>query len=59
MQAKRETMSYQTFGSAIRELAIEIKRSGFEPDVILSIAQHIALDRISVVGTAARYGLSQ
>jgi hypothetical protein len=39
MKPERETLTYETFGIAIRELAVEIKRSGFEPDVILSIAR--------------------
>jgi hypothetical protein len=39
MKSERETLSYETFGIAIRELALVIKRSGFEPDVILSIAR--------------------
>ena len=59
MTTQRETLPYQRIGNAIRELALNIRRSGHETDVILSIAQHFTLDRISVVGTSARYGLSQ
>jgi hypoxanthine phosphoribosyltransferase len=44
MNAERETLSCETFGSAIRELATKVKRSGYETDVILSIAQHFTLD---------------
>jgi len=39
MKPERETLTYETFGIAIRELALDIKRSGYQPDVILSIAR--------------------
>ncbi|MQS16317.1 phosphoribosyltransferase [Streptomyces kaniharaensis] len=35
----RETLDYQTFGRAVRELAQTIAADGFEPDLILSIAR--------------------
>ncbi|MFI6151441.1 phosphoribosyltransferase [Kitasatospora sp. NPDC051170] len=35
----RETLDYQTFGRAVRELAQAIADDGFEPDLILSIAR--------------------
>ena len=37
--SERERLDYQTFGEAIRELATEIHQSGYEPDIILSIAR--------------------
>ena len=37
--SERERLDYQTFGEAIRELATEIHHSGYEPDIILSIAR--------------------
>jgi hypoxanthine phosphoribosyltransferase len=39
MSQEREKLSYEQFGLAIRELAQEIKNSGYEPDIILSIAR--------------------
>src|SRR3954471_14732098 len=35
----RETLSYEDFGRAARELAQQVADSGFEPDIILSIAR--------------------
>ncbi|CAL9489406.1 Xanthine phosphoribosyltransferase [Nocardiopsis dassonvillei] len=35
----RETLTYELFGTAMRELAQEIADDGFEPDIILSIAR--------------------
>jgi hypoxanthine phosphoribosyltransferase len=39
MSQEREKLSYEQFGLAIRELAQEIKNSGYEPDIVLSIAR--------------------
>ncbi|CAN2204900.1 COG2236 Predicted phosphoribosyltransferases [Candidatus Nanopelagicaceae bacterium] len=39
MTAEREILSYQEFGGAIRQLAQVIKDSGYEPDIVLSIAR--------------------
>ncbi len=39
MSDKRERLSYEQFGVAVRELAQTIKDSGYEPDIILSIAR--------------------
>ena len=39
MNLERETLDYNIFGTAIRELAQTIKNSGYEPDIILSIAR--------------------
>ena len=39
MSQERERLSYEIFGKAIRDLAQDIKDSGFEPDVVLSIAR--------------------
>jgi len=39
MTDQREDLSWEIFGSASRELAVEIAESGFEPDLILSIAR--------------------
>ena len=39
MCEEREILSYLEFGIAIRELAQEIKDSGYDPDIILSIAR--------------------
>ena len=35
----RETLGYEDFGRAARELAQQVADSGFEPDIILSIAR--------------------
>ena len=37
--AARETLTYSDFGRAARELAQQVADSGFEPDLILSIAR--------------------
>lgn len=39
MSEERERLSYEQFGIAVRELAQTIKDSGYEPDIILSIAR--------------------
>lgn len=39
MSDEREKLSYEVFGTAVRELAQTIKDSGYEPDIILSIAR--------------------
>ncbi|MEU0489735.1 phosphoribosyltransferase [Nocardiopsis changdeensis] len=39
MSDDRETLTYELFGTAMRELAQEIADDGFEPDIILSIAR--------------------
>ena len=39
MSERRETLTYQQFGVAVRELAQEIMDSGYQPDIILSIAR--------------------
>ena len=39
MEIEREKLSYEQFGTAVRELAQNIKDSGYEPDIILSIAR--------------------
>jgi hypoxanthine phosphoribosyltransferase len=39
MSIERETLSYEQFGIAIRELAQEIHNSGYRPDIVLSIAR--------------------
>lgn len=39
MSDERENLSYELFGTAIRELAHTIAGDGFEPDMILSIAR--------------------
>ena len=38
MTDERETLTYESFGIAARELAEEIAADGFEPDLILAIA---------------------
>jgi len=35
----REIMSWDLFGVASRELAIQVAESGYEPDIILAIAR--------------------
>ncbi|MGY1708991.1 phosphoribosyltransferase [Geodermatophilus sp. SYSU D00758] len=35
----RETLTYEAFGAAARELAEEVAASGFEPDLVLAIAR--------------------
>src|SRR3954469_5252951 len=39
MTAERETLTYETFGTASRELARQVADDGFEPDLILAIAR--------------------
>ncbi|NYH52688.1 MULTISPECIES: phosphoribosyltransferase [Nocardiopsis] len=39
MSDERENLSYELFGTAIRDLARTIADDGFEPDMILSIAR--------------------
>ena len=39
MRENRDVLEYKEFGFAIRELAQTIKDSGYEPDIILSIAR--------------------
>ena len=39
MDDERENLSWQTFGTASRELAKAIAADGFEPDLILSITR--------------------
>ncbi|MFE9251706.1 phosphoribosyltransferase [Streptomyces sp. NPDC007088] len=39
MSAKREELSYERFGVAVRELAQTVADDGFEPDIVLSIAR--------------------
>ena len=39
MNDEREKLSYEEFGVAVRELAQVIKDSGYEPDIVLSIAR--------------------
>ena len=36
---EREILTYETFGTAVRELAQQVVDSGYEPDLILSIAR--------------------
>lgn len=35
----REIMSWEVFGEASRELAVQVAKSGYEPDIILAIAR--------------------
>ncbi|MCW0215520.1 MAG: phosphoribosyltransferase [Pseudonocardia sp.] len=39
MADERETLTWELFGTASRELAIEVAESGYRPDIILSIAR--------------------
>ncbi|MGY1843253.1 phosphoribosyltransferase [Modestobacter sp. SYSU DS0875] len=39
MSDQRETLTYEDFGRAARELAQQVADDGFEPDIILSIAR--------------------
>ena len=39
MTDQRETLTYEEFGLAARELAQQVADDGFEPDIILSIAR--------------------
>lgn len=36
---QREVLTYETFGTACRQLAQQVADSGFEPDLVLSIAR--------------------
>jgi uncharacterized protein len=36
---ERETLSYEQFGDASRELALEVLESGFEPEIVVAIAR--------------------
>ena len=44
MSQDREIMTWESFGAASRELAIQVAESGYEPDIILAIA--ITPDRV-------------
>ena len=37
--AEREVLSYELFGTAVRELAGQVVESGYEPDLVLAIAR--------------------
>ncbi|MEV7871037.1 phosphoribosyltransferase [Streptomyces sp. NPDC088124] len=39
MTERRENLSYEKFGRAVRELAQSVADDGYEPDVVLSIAR--------------------
>ena len=39
MSTEREIMTWEAFGVASRELAVQINDSGYEPDIILAIAR--------------------
>ena len=39
MSQERERLDYQTFGIAARELAQQVADSGYQPDIVLSIAR--------------------
>jgi hypoxanthine phosphoribosyltransferase len=39
MSQEREGLDYQTFGIAARELAQQVADSGYQPDIVLSIAR--------------------
>lgn len=52
MADERETLTYEAFGSAVRELAQAVVDDGYEPDMILSIARGGLL-----VGGALGYAL--
>ena len=39
MTAEREILSYELFGTAVRELAGQVVESGYEPDLVLAIAR--------------------
>lgn len=39
MSDERETLTYELFGEAVRDLAHQVVDSGFEPDVVLAIAR--------------------
>ena len=50
--AEREILTYDDFGRAVREVAQKVVDSGFEPDIVLSIARGGLLP-----GGAIAYGL--
>lgn len=52
MADERETLTYELFGTACRELAQQVAADGFEPDLVLSIARGGLL-----VGGALGYAL--
>jgi uncharacterized protein len=37
--AEREVLTYETFGTAVRELAQQVVDDGYEPDIVLAIAR--------------------
>lgn len=39
LTAERETLSYEGFGEATRELALQVLKSGFEPEIVVAIAR--------------------
>ena len=39
VSSKREVLTYEMFGTAVRELAQQVVDSGYEPDLVLSIAR--------------------
>ena len=39
MAAEREILTYEMFGTAVREIAQQVVDSGFEPDLVLSVAR--------------------
>lgn len=39
MSGVRENLTYERFGTAVRELAQTIADDGYEPDIVLSIAR--------------------
>ncbi|MGY2703097.1 phosphoribosyltransferase [Nocardioides sp. HB32] len=39
MAAEREILTYEMFGTAVREIAQQVVDSGYEPDLVLSIAR--------------------
>ncbi len=39
MSDERETLTYELFGTAVRDLAQQVVDSGYEPDLVLSIAR--------------------
>lgn len=39
MATEREVLTYELFGAAVRDLAHQVADSGYEPDLILSIAR--------------------
>ena len=39
MAAEREVLTYELFGTAVRELARQVVHDGYEPDLVLCIAR--------------------